>query len=102
MIKEAALSTPSPTTAGPGSRGNQTASSAAKPSIVILYTTKYREGGEQFAVAAQTLADLKRKEFPGSDVLCRAVESKKEFVEAFEAVASRDEVVDELHFIGHS
>lgn len=69
---------------------------------MILYTTKYREGGEQFKVAAQTLADLKRQEFPGSDILCRAVESKKEFVDAFGEVAARNEVVDELHFIGHS
>lgn len=70
--------------------------------IVILYTTKYREGGKQFAQAALTLAQQKRKEFPNHPVLCQAIESKKEFARVFEKINSADSNVEEFHFIGHS
>lgn len=49
-------------------------------------------------IAAETLAKRKRAEFPQGKVICRAVESKKEFVEALESAGS----IDEFHFIGHS
>lgn len=70
--------------------------------MLILFTTKYREGGEQFRIAAGTLADEKRAEFPGADVTSLAVESKKEFLEAFETIRREKRILDEFHFIGHS
>ena len=66
--------------------------------MVILFTTKYREGGEQFRAAAATLAKEKSREFPGADIICRAVESKREFLDALEGLRP----VEEFHFVGHS
>lgn len=42
--------------------------------------------------------ETKQAEFAGARIVCRAVESKAEFVAAFDTLSD----VDELHFIGHS
>ncbi|MGE3799696.1 MAG: class I SAM-dependent methyltransferase [Candidatus Kapaibacterium sp.] len=73
---------------------------APKIMIWIGYTTIYREGGKQFARAAQTMA--REKEESGRVVLCEAVESKGEFLEAMRRIEESGERIDELHFIGHS
>lgn len=70
--------------------------------IWIGYTTLYREGGEKFARAAQTLAREKEIEHPGVPVRCQAVESKSEFRDAMARIAEEGEEITELHFIGHS
>jgi len=70
--------------------------------IVIVYTTRYREGGARFEHAATTLETEKRAEYPGVEVIREATESKKEFIAALERVSARGRAIKELHFIGHS
>jgi len=66
----------------------------------IGYTTLYREGGAKFRRAAETKAqELARG---GARVVCEAVESKRDFVDAMARIASRGDALAELHFIGHS
>jgi SAM-dependent methyltransferase len=65
--------------------------------IWIGYTTEYRDGGRQLAQAARTLA--REFEAQGHRVACRAVETKREFVDAVTGVP---EPIDELHLIAHS
>lgn len=77
-------------------------SSAANPLVLILYTTKYREGGKQFELVANAMRARQLKSHPGATVLSQAVESKKEFVDAFERLTREGRKVDEFHFIGHS
>ncbi|MBB4639044.1 methyltransferase domain-containing protein [Longimicrobium terrae] len=69
--------------------------------ILIIYTTLYREGGDKFARAAQTLAAEKGRDNPGVPVSAVAVESKADVAELFHRAAA-GERVRELHFIGHS
>lgn len=65
--------------------------------IVIVYTTRYRDGGARFAQAARTLAEQRRQQRPGLRVWCRAVESKA-CVRRVLAAASE---ITEFHFVGH-
>ncbi len=102
MMKRIEPSTPWMTTVAPGFQQIQTSSSAANRSILILYTTLYREGGAQFRKAAQTLAREKEQEFPALAVQARAVESKKEFLDVFAEISAAGGSIEELHFIGHS
>jgi len=69
--------------------------------ILILYTTKYRLGGEQFRVVAETLAAEKRGGFTGQ-IITRAVESKRDVLQAIDEVAVAGGQISELHFVGHS
>lgn len=71
-------------------------------SIVILYTTLYREGGSKFQRVAETLKKQKEKEFPTFNIICEAVESKGAFVNELTGVAKKGSKIHELHFIGHS
>jgi SAM-dependent methyltransferase len=70
--------------------------------LLILYTTRYRKGGDRFARAAATMEAELRAKHPELEVVCRAVESKREFVEAFREIERDGGLVGELHFIGHS
>jgi len=70
--------------------------------IWIGYTTQYREGGPKFARAAATLAAEKRAARASDEVVCQAVESKRDLVDAMEALRARGAALDELHFVGHS
>jgi ubiquinone/menaquinone biosynthesis C-methylase UbiE len=67
---------------------------------VVVYTTLYREGGPKFERAAQTKAAELRA--AGQRVICKAVESKRDFVSILQNVGSSGNVLDELHFFGHS
>ncbi len=70
------------------------------PSVVlILYTTQYRLGGREMAVAARRLAEEKEREFPDDVVKAIAVESKAEFLRAIREAPGP---LREFHFIGHS
>lgn len=71
-------------------------------SILILYTTLYRTGGPKFQRAAQTLSEEKTREFPDHNVVCRAIESKQEFLVEIEKMAQARQKIREFHFIGHS
>ena len=65
--------------------------------IVIVYTTRYRDGGPRFAQAARTLADRLRRAHPAEPLWCRAVESKADVRDVL--AEARD--VRQLHVVGH-
>jgi ubiquinone/menaquinone biosynthesis C-methylase UbiE len=69
--------------------------------ILIIYTTKYRLGGEQFPAVAETLAEEKRASFDG-DVIVHAVESKRDVLKAIAEVKDCDRKIAEFIFVGHS
>lgn len=69
--------------------------------ILIIYTTKYRLGGHQFPVVAETLADEKRQGFDGEVRTC-AVESKRDVLKAVAEVRDAGDKIKEFIFVGHS
>ena len=70
--------------------------------ILIIYTTKYRLGGAQFPIVANTLADEKRAEGFYGEIICTAVESKVDVLREFADVHSAGRQIAEFHFVGHS
>ncbi len=66
--------------------------------IVIVYTTRYREGGARFAQVARTLARARQQARPSQDVWCRAVESKDDV----RRVLASATAITEFHFVGHA
>ncbi len=70
--------------------------------ILIIYTTKYRLGGHQFPVVAQTLADEKRESGCDGEIITRAVESKRDVLAAIDKVRQAGKLIKEFHFVGHS
>lgn len=70
--------------------------------VLIIYTTKYRKGGGQFPAVGETLADEKRAGGYAGEIVCRAVESKRDVLEAITGIRERGRKIDELHFVGHS
>lgn len=74
----------------------------SKEVILIIYTTKYRLGGHQFPVVAETLATEKRtKSFVG-EVVTSAVESKRDVLKAISEIRDKDKQIKEFIFVGHS
>lgn len=71
------------------------------PVTLIIYTTKYRLGGHQFPVVAETLADEKRKA-GAVDVVTRAVESKRDVLQSIAEVREAGKTIREFIFVGHS
>ena len=69
---------------------------------LIIYTTKYRLGGSQFPVVAETLADEKRREDPACEVITRAVESKHDVLGAIADIKTKGGKLKEFIFVGHS
>ena len=67
--------------------------------ILIIYTTKYRKGGAQFPVVARTLADEKGE---SGEVVCSAVESKLDVLNALDGIREVGKKIKEFHFVGHS
>jgi SAM-dependent methyltransferase len=70
--------------------------------IVIVYTTKYRLGGQQFPVVAQTLADEQRANGFDGNIISKAVESKHEVLHIFDELKTAGKSIAEFHFVGHS
>ena len=68
--------------------------------ILIIYTTKYRKGGEQFARIAKTLANDIAS--PMKEIICKPVESKKELKQLFAHIQNKGKAIKEFHFIGHA
>ncbi|QSE99182.1 class I SAM-dependent methyltransferase [Fulvivirga lutea] len=68
--------------------------------ILILYTTKYRKGGDKFKRVARTMKDELSSN--GSEVISLSIESKAEIKEIFKTLASQNKSIKEFHFIGHS
>ncbi len=74
---------------------------AEKRVILIIYTTKYRLGGHQFPVVAETLAAEKGVDFDG-EVVTRAVESKRDVLQAIDEIKEAGASIAEFVFVGHS
>ncbi len=70
--------------------------------VLILYTTKYRLGGAQFPVVAETLSAEKRDAFPMTDVVTKSIESKRDFIAAVDEVKRTNKKIREFIFVGHS
>lgn len=70
--------------------------------ILIFYTTKYRLGGHQFPVVAETLAAEKRGGGFDGEVITRAVESKREVLQAIDEIKKAGKQISEFDFVGHS
>jgi len=69
--------------------------------ILIIYTTLYRKGGSQFPAVAKTLAD-ERLNLGQANVVCRAVESKRDVLQALSEICEGGQQISEFHFVGHS
>jgi ubiquinone/menaquinone biosynthesis C-methylase UbiE len=67
---------------------------------LIIYTTKYKHGGERFRLVAQTLA--KEKTAAGIEVILEPTETKAEVKSVFNRLADASKAIDEFHFVGHS
>ena len=70
--------------------------------ICILYTTRYRKGGGQFPIVARTLADDKLANGFAGEIVCEAVESKREVLKISGDIAAAGKQIGEFHFVGHS
>jgi SAM-dependent methyltransferase len=70
--------------------------------VVIIYTTLYRKGGRLFPVVARTLARERRDRGFDGDIVCEAVESKRDVLRVLAEVAATGQEISELHFVGHS
>jgi ubiquinone/menaquinone biosynthesis C-methylase UbiE len=70
--------------------------------IIIVYTTLYRKGGPQFPIVARTLAGEKKKAGFDGEIICRAVESKREVLQIFAETRAAGKAISEFHFVGHS
>jgi ubiquinone/menaquinone biosynthesis C-methylase UbiE len=70
--------------------------------ICIVYTTRYRKGGGQFPTVARTLAGEKRDGGFAGEIVCEAVESKREVLKIFGDIAAAGKRISEFHFVGHS
>ncbi len=70
--------------------------------ILIVYTTLYREGGQQFPIVAKTLAREKQASGFAGEIRCGAVESKRELLQHFAEIKAAGKAIREFHFVGHS
>ncbi len=70
--------------------------------ILIIYTTKYRLGGGQFPVVAETFADERRSSGFEGEVICKAVESKVDALREIAGIREAGDKIEEFHFVGHS
>lgn len=70
--------------------------------ILIIYTTKYRLGGGQFPVVAETIASEKQKSGFVGEIVTRAVESKREVLQVIDEIRLAGKQIVEFHFVGHS
>jgi ubiquinone/menaquinone biosynthesis C-methylase UbiE len=65
----------------------------------IGYTTLYRSGGPKLLRAARTMA--RELAAQGAEVVCEAVESKQDFVQAMQRIEHSGKRLAALHFVGH-
>lgn len=73
-----------------------------KPVHLIVHTTHYRKGSEQFAVIGETMRQELTESFPGDDVILKPIPGKKELVEIFRKLSDSGRKIKGYHFIGHS
>lgn len=73
------------------------------PSVtLIVYTTLYRKGGEKFPRVAATLADEQKEKGYTGEVICSAVESKRDLRAILHELITAGKKIDAFHFVGHS
>lgn len=70
--------------------------------ILIVYTTKYRKGGAQFPIVANTLAREKKDAGFAGEIRCCSVESKRDVLQQFAEINAAGKQITEFHFVGHS
>lgn len=68
---------------------------------LILYTTLYRGGGQEFERAARTLEKSLINENK-NPVICLKIESKREFIQQFDKLIIQGCIINNFHFFGHS
>jgi ubiquinone/menaquinone biosynthesis C-methylase UbiE len=73
---------------------------AKSTTSLVIYTTKYRLGGHQFPVVAETLAAEILAN--GNEVVTRAVESKREVLQAIAEIRDDGKTINDFIFVGHS
>lgn len=69
---------------------------------LIIHTTKYRLGGRQFPVVAETLAVEKRDDGYDGEIVTRAVESRSDVLRAIDEIKQSGKQISEFHFVSHS
>ncbi len=74
----------------------------SKKVILIIYTTRYRLGGHQFPVVAETLAAEKRGNGFDGEVVASPVESKRDVLKAIAEIRDKGKQIKEFIFVGHS
>jgi len=70
--------------------------------ILITYTTKYRLGGHQFPVVAETLAAERHGAGFAGEIVTLAVESKRDLLQAITEIRDEGQKISEFIFVGHS
>lgn len=68
---------------------------------LVLYTTLYRGGGNKFEKAARTM-EKNLQSTVKHPVVCKRIESKREFLQQFDRIKSDGLTVNNFHFFGHS
>lgn len=69
--------------------------------ILIVHTTHYRNGSEQFALIAKTMHDEISNRYQG-EITTQGIFSKKDLLKLFSVLQNQNKTIDEFHFIGHS
>jgi len=69
--------------------------------ILIIYTTQYRSGSEQFAKIADTMMREIAEKYSG-EIITKGILSKKDLLKEIHQISAQNKIIDEFHFIGHS
>lgn len=69
---------------------------------LIVHTTHYRKGSEQFAVIAQTMYHELKLNHPDDEVRIESIFGKKDLVKIFNEISDKGQQIKAYHFIGHS
>lgn len=69
---------------------------------LIVHTTHYRKGSEQFAVIAATMQEELSAEYPNETVLLKPIFGKKDLLNIFSQIVESGDKIRSFHFIGHS
>jgi ubiquinone/menaquinone biosynthesis C-methylase UbiE len=76
--------------------------SEAAPVIWVAYTTHYRGGSAEFAVAAATMARELTEAHPGAEVIVSGLHHKADFVAEMTRLIDSGRLLTELHLISHA
>lgn len=81
---------------------DQAPKSQAASVIWVAYTTHYRGGSAEFAVAAATMARELTAAHPGAEVIVSGLHHKADFTAALARLADSGRAIGQLHLISHS